>query len=829
MPNAAQNAYREFFHKATGFDQPFHFQEEFATCETLPTILDVPTGLGKTATAVLGWLFRRKRHPDAKIQQMTPRRLAYCLPMRTLVEQTEEESKKWLEKLGLQNEIEVHVLMGGAEKTEWDENPEADAILIGTQDMLLSRALNRGYGMSRYRWPMHYALLNNDCLWVMDETQLMGVAVTTTAQLQGLREKLKTVRPTHSVWMSATLDPSELAPIDHPEPEGGWSKLELGEEDRKSLTVQQRLNAAKPLQKAEAIYSKDTQNSYGKSLAAEVLNAHRRETLTLVVVNRVDRAQAIFQELEKLIPNNGTKPETALIHSRFRPADRERHQKLLLAESHSGDGSIVVATQAIEAGVDVSATTVFVELALWPSLVQRFGRCNRKGEFGTNDRPPAKAFWIDIDTQENAAAASALPYRVEDLDTARGFLLKLADVGPAQLKAVNYEPQKEVRHTIRRKDVLELWDTTPDLAGNDLDVSRYIRETEDTDFQVYWREWDAKEPPPNEIPKPAREELCSVSISQKNFFKKLDRQDGWVWDALERDWKSLKQMPPRPGVTILLRRSVGGYDQKLGWTGNPKQQPTLAALKEKDVSPNEGYDDDDFRPEPLELKQHLQDVAEQAAEIKNRFPELSDRVPWEAITTAAWWHDVGKAHIAFQTAAHDGTNSNLSEMLLAKMSKKGLPQYRVPNGEEEISRRGFRHELASALAFLAQHGEEANTDLIAFLIAAHHGKVRGSIRSLPNEIAPDDPECRFARGIWDGDPLPAVPLGNGQTSEPLTLNLSLMQLGETDDGNGQPQLSWTARILALREEYGPFQLAFLETLLRMADWRGSKKGDQPHA
>ena len=41
--------------------------------------------------------------------------------------------------------------------------PKRPAILIGTQDMLLSRALNRGYGMSRYRWPMHFGLLNNDC------------------------------------------------------------------------------------------------------------------------------------------------------------------------------------------------------------------------------------------------------------------------------------------------------------------------------------------------------------------------------------------------------------------------------------------------------------------------------------------------------------------------------------------------------------------------------------------------------------------------------------------------------------------------------------------
>ena len=42
-------------------------------------------------------------------------------------------------------------------------------------------------------------------------------------------------------------------------------------------------------------------------------------------------------------------------------------------------------------------------------------------------------------------------------------------------------------HVIRRKDFIDLFDTTPDLAGNDIDVSRYIREGEDSDVQVFWR------------------------------------------------------------------------------------------------------------------------------------------------------------------------------------------------------------------------------------------------------------------------------------------------------------------------------------------------------
>ena len=69
---------------------------------------------------------------------------------------------------------------------------------FGTHDMLLSRALNRGYGMSRYRWPMHFGLLNSDCLWLIDEVQLVGSGVATTAQLQALRRKLGTAVPTQT-------------------------------------------------------------------------------------------------------------------------------------------------------------------------------------------------------------------------------------------------------------------------------------------------------------------------------------------------------------------------------------------------------------------------------------------------------------------------------------------------------------------------------------------------------------------------------------------------------------------------------------------------------
>ena len=134
-------------------------------------LIDVPTGFGKTGAVVLAWLWNRVlKHRDD-----WPRRLVYCLPMRTLVEQTRQNADQWLSKLGLLDEVGLHVLMGGEDAGEWDLHAERNAVLVGTQDMLLSRALNRGYRMSRYRWPMHFGLLNNDCLWIMDEVQMSGV------------------------------------------------------------------------------------------------------------------------------------------------------------------------------------------------------------------------------------------------------------------------------------------------------------------------------------------------------------------------------------------------------------------------------------------------------------------------------------------------------------------------------------------------------------------------------------------------------------------------------------------------------------------------------
>jgi len=561
-----------WFQQATG-NEPYPFQIRFA-CETaLPELVDVPTGMGKTAMAMLGWLWRR-RFAEEKTRKATPRRLVYCLPMRVLVEQTWGEANKWIAELEehypeeMTQPPNIHILMGGDLDNDWDAYPEGDAILIGTQDQLLSRALNRGYAMSRYRWPMHYALLNNDCLWIMDEVQLMGVGLTTTAQLQAFREKFGTFGPAQSVWMSATLKTDALGTVDFTERAETLPRLSLNSDDTKHSRIAVRVNAVKLLCKAETVWSQETKDEYAEQLAEEVCRHHQSGALTVVMVNRVGRAQNIFVALQRQLKNAPGEPDLCLIHSRFRQAERMRLQQRL--KEKPDQGRIVVATQAIEAGVDISARTLFTELAPWSSLVQRFGRCNRYGEW--EQKSPARVFWIDLETalidkrgEQQLIPEAALPYEIDDLDWSRAQLSHLKEVGPSKVSKIAAPKKDEFGHVLRRRDVVDLFDTTPDLAGNDIDVSRYIRDGENNDVQVYWRQWDGEDPSAD-MSAPRTEELCAVAIGRIKEFLRKDVL-AFRWDGLERHWFPAKKDNAWPGLTILLHVSEGGYAEDLGWTG----------------------------------------------------------------------------------------------------------------------------------------------------------------------------------------------------------------------------------------------------------------------
>ena len=807
--------FTDLFRTATGHAHPFPYQQALADAEHWPNLLQIPTGLGKTAAISLAWLYKRGWRRGGRTgptDESTPRRLIWCLPMRVLVEQTQSNLTTWLKALGIhgetgQGKVSVHLLMGGEPDLKtWAEHPEEDMILIGTQDMLLSRALMRGYGMSRYQWPVHFALLHNDALWAFDEVQLMGPGLATSAQLEAFRRAFPLSRNSRSLWLSATLNPQWLATIDLQPHLADFRTQGLDKADE--AQAGERLNARKSLQKAAVQLDGEAKNktkglkTYLDTLCDAVLEAHDPNAQTLVILNQVERAQGLFQAIRKARPDHAD----LLIHARFRPRERKRIEEKLQAD---GADRILVATQAIEAGVDISSNVLFTELAPWSSLVQRFGRCNRYGEH--NSTGGARIFWIDITPD-----ADALPYDPETLDTARKLLEPLEEAGPAHLPPSNQPcPPTPVP---RRKDLLDLFNTDPDLSGFDVDVSDYIRDTGRPGLHVFWRDIADKKPnEPDPEPQPHREELCPVSMGQA---KTLGKRNAWRWDSLGGRWEKLRN-GPRPGMTLLLEAKDGGYDPELGFVAGSKK--AVKPISPDALPQTERYNGDwrSQQQRPIPLTDHLAHVAAQAATLCQALDETEFA---EDIIRAGRWHDLGKAHRAFQTMLllHDPDAAAKEPQLWAKGSNQGRRSiYATCGGDLGYQeRRYFRHELASALAWLAQHDDARGRDIqvnrIAYLIAAHHGKVRLSLRAMPNEKpAPDN--HRFARGVWEGDRLPALTF-DGETSAETELRLALMELGDGDQG-----LSWSARTLALLEQHGPFQLAWLETLVRIADWRASKQ------
>jgi CRISPR-associated endonuclease/helicase Cas3 len=793
------SGFQQFFQNAMGSERtvtPYPYQTQFATLETLPHLLRVPTSAGKTATAILGWLYRRQTRPGD-----TPRRLAYCLPMRVLVEQSERESRRWIANLGL--DIQIHVLMGGVEASQWYLHPEKPAILIGTQDMLLSRALNRGYAASRFHWPIDFGLLNNDCLWVLDEPQLMGSGVSTSAQLAGLRRSLDTIHACPSVWMSATLEPGWLDTVDfRGTPESSAAPLELGEADfDPGRPLFQRMTAVKTLAQLDVVANKDM-----KDLAKAIVGSserpglHRPDSETLVIVNTVDRAKAVFDELSKL-RKNATAPSLLLIHSRFRPTER---RELNAELCHPRSNRIIVATQVVEAGVDLSARTLVTELAPWPSLVQRIGRCNRTGHDGHG-----QVFWIDLDETKQSP-----PYSETDLRCAREYLRQLngKSVSPRDLDQFKQREHIvlpfEHKHVLRRRDLMDLFDTTPDLSGNDVDIQRFVRgDDPETDVHVFWREIDSELPSADE-PAARRDELCAVPIGQVRecLESRVEKRrlSGFVWDHLDERWLRVDPRLVRPGMTIMLPSKFGGYDwdnvtkSGRGWDLNA--ETAVSALPHGSTL-EEGAGSDPISAlagPPLTISEHTANVCR---EMESLLETIDLPADWRAnLTEAVRWHDVGKSHWAFQQGMRSANPSLSDGQLWAKSGATA----RLRHG-----RKHFRHELSSALAAW-QHGFPY---AVSYLIASHHGRVRLSIRALPGEVEPDSPSKLFALGNHHGDELPEVDIA-GKTISKIAIDLTPMQLGG--------DRSWTANALALLAGVGPFRLAYFEALLRIADFRASQ-------
>ena len=150
--------------------------------------------------------------------------------------------------------------------------------------------------------------------------------------------------------------------------------------------------------------------------------------------------------------------------------------------------------------------------------------------------------WFDLDlgSEKQPVDHWAKPYEQSELVAAREKLETLEVVGLMSLTTIKTEIDAEYngqlatalfpyepRFVPRDKDLFDLFDTTPDLTGADVDISRFIRDGDELDVQVFWREVLAVDDP-SQKDRPHRCELCPVPFHRFRELLPALRQAGRI-------------------------------------------------------------------------------------------------------------------------------------------------------------------------------------------------------------------------------------------------------------------------------------------------------------
>lgn len=349
-------------------------------------LLQAPTGSGKTRAALAPFLQNLAHNTDR-----LPLACRYAVPLRVLARQFFNEYEFVAQKIDIAMDARlcqtyerfdqkpVQIQTG-----EQPNDPQFEAALtFCTIDQLLASFLGIPYGLGLRRANLNvgavlgsYLVLDEFHLYPLrDERSAFGARTTALEMLRMLNGGGKRLAP--FVLMTATFSShllGELASLlgaaivevaTIPDESGEPSELEVlnvGRERRFSVQ--------------------------SEPMRADVI-VDRHNGCSLVVCNTVLRAQQMFLELRQELRRRGQATDLLLIHSRFTDEDRQEKQRRLegavgkdgwSGDKYRGPDIIIVATQVVEVGLDISVRTLHSEIAPASSIVQRAGRCARFAE-----------------------------------------------------------------------------------------------------------------------------------------------------------------------------------------------------------------------------------------------------------------------------------------------------------------------------------------------------------------------------------------------------------------------------------------------------------------
>lgn len=381
--------------------EPFPWQrrllEQVIHDGSWPRVLDLPTGSGKTAAIDIA-IFHLALEAGRGSRRSAPVRVAFVVDRRLVVDDAFRRAKKleaalrnppsgsMRDRVARQLKIlagdgpplVVRALRGGIPREDdWARTPAQPTVLCSTVDQVGSRILFRGYGVSDSMKPVHAGLLGSDCLILLDEAHLAEPFRQTLEWIGTYQGSAWRQFGPYAPWSHTilTATPGEAATE---------ISFALTVDDRAHPILSRRLRASKP---ARLIETPD-QSARQRQILAEVQEALREWSNEAtypaigVVVNRVARARDVFRALQDTIGEG--KADLVLMIGPSRPWDRSALVGKLESIRTGAPRSlhrplILVATQCLEAGVDIDLDGLITEAAPIDALRQRFGRLNRDG------------------------------------------------------------------------------------------------------------------------------------------------------------------------------------------------------------------------------------------------------------------------------------------------------------------------------------------------------------------------------------------------------------------------------------------------------------------
>ena len=384
-----------------------------------PQAVDVPTGLGKTSVMAL-WLIALAEGAAL------PRRLVYVVDRRAVVDQAtrfaEQLRRNMPEALAGRldlaegtGELPISTLRGGfADNRDWLEDPSMPAIIVGTIDMIGSRLLFEGYGVSRGMRPYHAGLLAADALVLLDEAHLCPpfeallrrIAAERDGALGAVADDGSVTPPFHLMSLSATgRDMLDLPPE---------KVFRLNGDERDEPEVNKRLTAGKRLQ----VTTLTAREQLTESMARRAIELAGCDSPSRVLVYCDSRKDAVAVKEwidEECRRRHKTGELAAGYTSELLVGERRVHERKDLEtwlENHGFLGratdrpdapTFLVATSAGEVGVDLNADHLVCDLVACERLVQRLGRVNRRG--GANKQATVEVFAVRPEAKVNAKKA----------------------------------------------------------------------------------------------------------------------------------------------------------------------------------------------------------------------------------------------------------------------------------------------------------------------------------------------------------------------------------------------------------------------------------------